>query len=264
MEYALVEYPYPWLTAMFLSMPRFLAMFSVLPMFSRQALPGILRIGVAFSMAIMIVPSLSTEALSVVRGGSTIMILLLKEAGIGFLIGFIIALPLWAMDIMGAYVDNQRGASIAATINPLTGHDTSPLGEIFSLAAMTLLLVSGGMFLILDIVYESYRIWPVLEMLPKFSPEMPIELLYLMDKLMRMAVLFSAPVIFVMFLAEIGLGLVSRFVPQLQVFFLAMPIKSALAMFMFSVYTAVLLGYLAKEIEALRHTVLPSIRTMFL
>jgi hypothetical protein len=35
-------------------------------------------------------------------------------------------------------------------------------------------------------------------------------------------------------------------------------------MFMFSVYTAVLLGYLAKEIEALRHTVLPSIRAMFL
>jgi type III secretion protein T len=101
-------------------------------------------------------------------------------------------------------------------------------------------------------------------MLPKFSPEMPVELLYLMDKLMRMAVLFSAPVIFVMFLAEIGLGLVSRFVPQLQVFFLAMPIKSALAMFMFSVYTAVLLGYLAKELEALRHTVLPSIRAMFL
>jgi type III secretion protein T len=101
-------------------------------------------------------------------------------------------------------------------------------------------------------------------MLPRFSPEMPVELLYLMDKLMRLAVLFSAPVIFVMFLAEIGLGLVSRFVPQLQVFFLAMPIKSALAMFMFSVYAAVLLGYLAKELEALRNTVLPSIRAMFL
>jgi type III secretion protein T len=264
MEYALVEYPYTWLTAIFLSMPRFLAMFSVLPMFNRQALPGLLRVGVAFSMAILMVPSLSNEALSVVRDGGTLMILLLKEAGIGFLIGFIVALPLWAMDIMGAYVDNQRGASIAATINPLTGHDTSPLGEIFSLAAMTLLLISGGMFLILDIVYESYRIWPVLEMLPRFSSEMPVELLYLMDKLMRMAVLFSAPVIFVMFLAEIGLGLVSRFVPQLQVFFLAMPIKSALAMFMFSVYAAVLLGYLAKELEALPQSVLPSIRAMFL
>lgn len=264
MEYALVEFPFPWLTAVFFSMPRFLAMFSVLPMFNRQALPGILRIGVAFSMSLFVIPSLSIDALDVVRSGGTVMLLLLKEAGIGFLIGFIIALPLWAMDIMGAYVDNQRGASIAATINPLTGHDTSPLGEIFSLAAMTLLLVSGGMFLILEIVYESYRIWPVLEMLPKFSPEMPVELLYLMDRLMRMAVLFSAPVIFVMFLAEIGLGLVSRFVPQLQVFFMAMPIKSALAMFMFSVYTAVLLGYLSKEFENLRDAVLKSIGSMFL
>ena len=171
MEYALVEYPFPWLTAMFLSMPRLLAMFSVLPMFNRQALPGLLRVGVAFSMAILMVPSLSNDALSIVRSGGTIMIILIKEAGIGFLIGFIVALPLWAMDIMGAYVDNQRGASIAATINPLTGHDTSPLGELFSLAAMTLLLISGGMFLILEIVYESYRIWPVLDMLPMTSLE---------------------------------------------------------------------------------------------
>ncbi|MEO0316143.1 MAG: hypothetical protein RI928_2599, partial [Pseudomonadota bacterium] len=155
------------------------------------------------------------------------------------------------------------GASIAATINPLTGHDTSPLGELFSMASMTLLLISGGMFLILDIVYESYRLWPVLEMMPRFSAEMPAELLHLMDRLMRMAVLFSAPVIFVMFLAEVGLGLVSRFVPQLQVFFLAMPIKSALAIFMFSVYTAILFGYLGKELTGLRSSVLPSIQTMF-
>lgn len=263
MDTALVEYPFPWLTAIFFSMPRLLAMFSVLPMFNRQALPGLLRIGVAFGMGIFMVPSLSIDALSLVRSSGTVMILILKEAGIGFLIGFIIALPLWAMDIMGAYVDNQRGASIAATINPLTGHDTSPLGEIFSLAAMTLLLISGGMFLILDIVYESYRLWPVLEMLPRFSPEMPAELLHLMDQLMRMAVLFSAPVIFVMFLAEIGLGLVSRFVPQLQVFFLAMPIKSALAMFMFAVYVATLFGYFGNQIESLRFSVLPDIQSMF-
>jgi type III secretion protein T len=263
MEAALVEYPFPWLTAIFFSMPRLLAMFSVLPMFNRQALPGLLRIGVAFAMGVFMVPSLSIDALSTVRNSGTVMIILMKEAGIGFLIGFIIALPLWAMDIMGAYVDNQRGASIAATINPLTGHDTSPLGELFSMASMTLLLISGGMFLILDIVYESYRLWPVLEMMPRFSSEMPAELLHLMDRLMRMAVLFSAPVIFVMFLAEVGLGLVSRFVPQLQVFFLAMPIKSALAIFMFSVYTAILFGYFGKELAGLKSTVLPSIKAMF-
>jgi type III secretion protein T len=56
---------------------------------------------------------------------------------------------------------------------------------------------------------------------------------------------------------------VSRFVPQLQVFFLAMPIKSALAIFMFSVYTTILFGYFGKELAGLKSTVLPSIQAMF-
>ena len=243
----LLTYPSQWLAAVFYAMPRMLAMFSVLPMFNRQALPGLLRVGTAFAFAVFIVPSLVEPALAVSMHGTRMLVIVLKEAAIGFFLGFLIALPLWAMDIMGAYIDNQRGASIAATINPLTGHDTSPLGELFSQAALVYLLMTGGLLLVLELVYDSYQTWPVYQMLPKFSDQMPTVLLALMDRLMWLAVLLSAPVIFSMFLAEVGLGIVSRFVPQLQVFFLAMPVKSAIAIFVFSVYVGTLFGYLKQE-----------------
>lgn len=263
MESALFEYPFSWITALFFSMPRVLAFFSVFPLFSRQALPGLLRIGVASSIAIFLVPSLVAESLEESRSTFVLLGIILKEAGIGFAIGFIMALPLWAFDIMGAYVDNQRGASIAATINPLTGHDTSPLGELFSQAALVFLLISGGIVLVLGALYQSFLIWPVFEWIPKFNYLMPRMLLDLMDQLMSMAVLLSAPVIFVMFLAEIGLGLVSRFVPQLQVFFMAMPIKSALAMFVFAIYTTTLFGYAENEFEGFGKAAIRSLSAMF-
>lgn len=117
---------------MFYALPRMLAMFSVLPMLNRQALPGVMRMGVSSAFAVFIVPSLIDESMNFSRSGGSAMVLVTKEAAIGFFIGFLIAIPLWAIDIVGAYIDNQRGASIAATINPLTGHDTSPLGELFS------------------------------------------------------------------------------------------------------------------------------------
>ena len=232
---------------MFYAMPRMLAMFSVLPMFNRQALPGLLRVGTAFAFALFIVPSLVEPTVGTGMHGLRMLAVVMKEAAIGFLLGFLIALPLWATDIMGAYIDNQRGASIAATINPLTGHDTSPLGELFGQAAMVYLLMTGGLLLILQLVYASYQAWPVYEMLPRFSDQMALLLLGLMDRLMWLAVLLSAPVIFSMFLAEVGLGIVSRFVPQLQVFFLAMPVKSAIAIFVFSVYVGTLFGYVREE-----------------
>ncbi len=247
METMLLTYPSQWMAAVFYAMPRMLAMFSVLPMFNRQALPGLLRIGTAFAFALFVVPSLIEPSLGTETHNLRMLVVMLKEAGIGFFLGFLVAMPLWAMDIMGAYIDNQRGASIAATINPLTGHDTSPLGELFSQAAMVYLLMTGGLLLILQLVYASYQAWPVYEMLPRFSDQMPLLLLGLMDKLMWLAILLSAPVIFSMFLAEVGLGIVSRFVPQLQVFFLAMPVKSAIAIFVFSVYVGTLFGYVRDE-----------------
>lgn len=243
----LLTYPSHWLAAVFYAMPRMLAMFSVLPMFNRQALPGLLRVGVAFAFSLFVVPSLVDQSISISMHGTRMLAMVLKESAIGFFLGFLVALPLWAMDIMGAYIDNQRGASIAATINPLTGHDTSPLGELFSQAGIVFLLMSGGLIMVLEMIYASYQAWPVYQMLPRFSDQMPAVLLGLMDRLMWLAVLLSAPVIFSMFLAEVGLGIVSRFVPQLQVFFLAMPVKSAIAIFVFTVYVGALFGYLSDE-----------------
>jgi type III secretion protein T len=263
METIIIEYPSAVMLAAFYALPRMLAMFSMLPMFNRQALPGLLRIGVAAAFAIFLVPSLLGSSLEQLRHGGLMISILAKEALVGFLIGFLVAIPLWAVDIMGAYVDNQRGASIAATINPLTGHDTSPLGELFSQAALVLLLISGGLLMLLDLVYASYVLWPVFKLLPAFSDQTPMLLLAQLDRLALLAVLFSAPVIFAMFLAEVGLAIVSRFVPQLQVFFMAMPIKSAIAMYVFAVYAATLLGYISTEIAGFPEGVSTLIKAIF-
>lgn len=263
MDTSLIEYPSAWLLAIYFVMPRMLAFFSVLPMFNRQAIPGILRAGVAFSFSLLIVPTIVDKTMVVTHYASIMLAVLIKESVIGFVMGFLIALPLWALDIMGAYVDNQRGASIAASINPLTGHDTSPLGELFSQAGLVFLLMSGGLILILDALYTSYMVWPIFQMLPTIDEQMPLVLLSQMDNLMHMAVLLSAPVIFSMFLAEVGLGIVSRFVPQLQVFFMAMPIKSGIAMFVFSIYTMTLFLYFQENIDGIGIKSIVIIKSMF-
>jgi type III secretion protein T len=263
MEKSFLEYPLAWTSAFFFAMPRLLALFSVVPLFSKQALPGLLRIGVAASVAIFVVPSLVSDSLARAHSSADLLAIIFKEVLIGFLLGFLISIPLWVFDLMGTYIDNQRGASIASSINPLTGHDSSPLGELFSQAIITFLLISGGYMLVLTAIYESYSIWPVFSLLPKITDETPLILLQQMDRLMRLTVLLSAPVIFSMFLAEIGLGLVSRFVPQLQVFFIAMPIKSALAMFIFSVYIVTLFDYAADEIQNIGTSSIRVIQSIF-
>ena len=64
-----------------------------------------------------------------------------------------------------------------------------------------------------------------------------------LNQMILNTLLLSAPAIFIMFLSEVGLALVSRFAPQLQVFFMAMPIKCALGLFVMVVYSQSMFSY---------------------
>ena len=84
-----------------------------------------LRMGVAGGLSLFLVPGLIDPAMAVERSTGVVIVICFKEALIGLLLGFIIALPIWAFEVMGAYIDSQRGASIAQTLNPLTGYQRS-------------------------------------------------------------------------------------------------------------------------------------------
>ncbi|GAB1387147.1 SctT family type III secretion system export apparatus subunit BscT [Melaminivora sp.] len=242
-----------------LTQPRILAMFIVLPIFNNQLIPGLVRFAVAATLGLVMVPVLQPQVQAQDWGAALLIGTIAKEALIGFVIGYLAAIPFWIFEAVGFLVDNQRGASIASTLNPITGNDSSPLGLMFNQAFIVFFLLTGGMALLLGTLYDSFALWPLLGWLPQLQPESVPLLLAQLDRLVRLAVLLAAPVLVAMFLAEIGLALVSRFAPQLQVFFMAMPIKSALAMLVLMLYAASLFDYGADQVEAVGR-ILPWLR----
>jgi len=120
--------------------------------------------------------------------------------------------------------------------SPLSGTQVSTTGIFFTQIVSTLFFVSGAVLLFLGALYHSYAIWPVFSSGPDFSPEAPVRMLDALDGMLRTTVIISAPVVILMFLATIGLGFVNRTAPQLNVFFLSMPIKSALGIALLVIY----------------------------
>lgn len=243
-----------------LTQPRILAMFIALPLFNTQLVPGLLRFSIAAALGVVMVPALSSEvAAAADLPALQLMLLILKEAFIGFVIGYIAATPFWIFEAVGFLVDNQRGASIASTLNPLTGNDSSPLGILFNQAFIVFFLITGGFTLLLGVLYDSFSLWNVTQWAPTLKPESVPLLLEQLDRLVRVAMLLAAPALVAMFLSEVGLALVSRFAPQLQVFFMAMPIKSALAMLVLMLYGASLFEYGAEQVDSIAR-ILPFLR----
>lgn len=193
-----------------------------------------------------LVPALAPRYAVIDLGAIELVLLVAKEVFIGLVMGFLVAIPFWIFEAVGFVVDNQRGASLGATINPATGNDSSPLGILFNQAFMVFFLVGGGFMLMLTMLYDSFRLWDLWDWTPTLRRESVPLMLDQLGRFLRLTLLFAAPAIISMFLAEVGLALVSRFAPQLQVFFLAMPIKSALALLVMVLYMNTLFEYAAE------------------
>ncbi|OZI46656.1 type III secretion system export apparatus subunit SctT [Bordetella genomosp. 5] len=239
-----------------LTQPRILALCVMLPIFSRQSMPGMLRYAVAAAIGLIIVPVLMPRYAAFDPSWIDLVLLVAKEVFVGLVLGFLVAIPFWIFEAVGFVIDNQRGASLGATINPATGNDSSPMGILFNQAFMVFFLAGGGFMLMLTMLYDSFRLWDLFSWAPTLSRESVPLMLDQLSRFARLVLLFAAPAIVAMFLAELGLALVSRFAPQLQVFFLAMPIKSGLALLVLVLYMGTLFEYAGDATEHIR-TIVP-------
>jgi type III secretion protein T len=233
------------------TLPRIMALLAILPLFDSQLLPALVRYGVGAALALVVAPMLAPHYATLNLSAIDVVLVVVKEAFIGLTMGFLAAMPFWIFEAVGFVVDNQRGAGLGATINPATGDDSSPLGILFNQAFMVFFLVGGGFTLMLGMLYESFRLWSPWEWWPTLRGESVPLMLDQLSRFARLVLLFAAPAIVAMFLAELGLALVSRFAPQLQVFFLAMPVKSALALLVLVLYMSTLFGYAGDTVRAL-------------
>ena len=236
-----------YLLALLITLPRIYAFLITAQILGPAAVPRLARNAAILIFCMPLVPLNLTYADTVDRTLATIVYFFLKEFAIGFVFGYMIGWIFWMITAVGDFIDNQRGAAIASSIDPLQGTETSPLGNLFSQAFVTYFYSIGGMLIILQFLYTSYALWPVNEPFPILSDRFPALALDVIDHAMRTMFVFAAPVVALMFIAEFALAMVSRFAPQIQVFILAMPIKSGIAVLILVFYVSLLFPYAADQ-----------------
>ncbi|MFM2591216.1 type III secretion system export apparatus subunit SctT [Vibrio sp. TBV020] len=219
-----------------LCIPRLIGAMLLIPVFSKKLLGGTtIRNSLAACLALPLLPYV-INVYDEINSGFILIAIILKEIFIGLLIGFITAIPFQAMESMGCLIDNQRGAAMAIDYNPFSSEQTSPLGVLFNQVSITIFFSFGFFLIWLGAMYHSFLLWPIVQV-SIYLPDISIINLYqLLEYILEIALRLAAPAIIIMFLAEFGLGLMNRFVPQMNVFILAMPIKSGIAILILLLY----------------------------
>jgi type III secretion protein T len=191
--------------------------------------------------------------------------LIFKESLLGFLLAYLSSLIFWTVQSAGFVMDNQRGASQASITDPLAGEETSPLGSFLFQSLVYLFFASGAFLAFLSLLFQTYLLWPVDHwLLRPGSPQLPLFVAGAASWLMTKMMLVASVVLIAALLVDFALGLVNRFASQLNVYILAMPIKSGLAMLIMLVFYPLFVGdspglfeQMTDRILSLRHILAP-------
>ncbi len=208
-----------------LATTRIAVAFLVLPVFTNELIPAMVRnaIFVAFALIVIIVqPTLPVAALDV-QGW---VVMFVKEAVVGVAIGVLFGIFLWAFEAAGQVIDTQIGATTAQVTDPLSGQQTSLTGAFLGRLANYVFMAAGGLMLLMGILLESFALWPIGQPLPSLA-QTGIRLFEAeFSNFLRLTLLIAAPMLVVLFIIDSVLGLVNRYAQQLNVFFLSMSLKA--------------------------------------
>jgi type III secretion protein T len=218
------------------TLPRLTFVFMIFPMFSGTAVQGLVRNGFVLSIACLLYPLVAASMPKAPLPVEVWVVVLFKEAFIGLVIGFVVSTFIWVAENVGHLIDFQTGASNSTTFDPLTNSEAGPTSRFLVQLVTVLFLASGGFLTLLALIFDSYRVWPIFSFFPDVNAALASFFIREADSLMLQTVKLAAPVILVLVVVELGIGLVNRFAPQLNVFSLAMPIKGALAIFMLALF----------------------------
>ncbi len=241
MSEAMLEELRAYLAAFSLASPRLLGFATMIPFFNGKILPPAVRGAVFLALVVVLIPPLAITLKQNPLSPTTHVAYAVKEMALGFLIGFPVALVFLIPQSVGDFIDNQRGAGVASLFNPAFGGQANLLGIFLGETFIAVFLALGGMAIMVKILYDSFILYPVLAPLPEFDAQALFAFSADFSIFLKMIVKLAAPIIFVMLLAEVGLGMIGRFAPQLQVFFLAMSIKSILAIFFLIFYASIMM-----------------------
>ncbi|RFP09340.1 EscT/YscT/HrcT family type III secretion system export apparatus protein [Duganella sp. BJB488] len=221
---------------MCLSSVRLLVIFTVLPATSDQVLPGGARNGVVYLICFFIAAGQPAEAIALVDG-TTALVLVVKEMFIGMVIGYAASTIFWVAQSVGVVIDNMAGFNNIQTSNPLRGEQSTPISNVLIQLAIVLFYASGGMLVLLDVVFASFRWWPLSTALPTLSGSAETFLIHRLDSVMTVAVKLVSPVILVLVLIDLGFGLMARAADKLEPMALSQPIRGAIALLMLVLLT---------------------------
>ncbi|MCR2831276.1 flagellar biosynthetic protein FliR [Acidithiobacillus ferrooxidans] len=221
---------------------RILAFIAVAPLFSNGWLPTLWRLGFGLACAWSIIPDLPPTIPWPGMGGG--LVVLLAQVVTGLSIGFLFRFLVGIFEFAAGWIALTMGLGFATTISSQYGEQSSTLSEIFKYGVVFLLIADGGIMGMLHVLSESFQVIPIGVFWPHWNW---LRLADFGQVLFTEGVLIAMPVVLMLLVVNVGMAIIARVAPQINLFAIGFPIMILVGL----AGTYVLVPYLPRMVSHL-------------
>jgi flagellar biosynthetic protein FliR len=216
-----VQLSLSFLVALLLTSVRVAAWLVIVPPFNTRSVPMRLKALLSLAIALPITPNVVHSVPSTANG--ELISATAQQVVVGTALGFVTSLFFAAFASAGSIIDLFGNFSMASMYDPLSGAQNAVFGRFYNIIATALLFATDGYAVIMRGFANSFRTLPLTDTLA--LDRLAGLLTDGVDQMFVAAVQIAGPLVAVLFITDVGLGLLTRVAPQLNVFALASPLK---------------------------------------
>ncbi|EHM09609.1 flagellar biosynthetic protein FliR [Thermanaerovibrio velox DSM 12556] len=230
------------------------------PLFSLPSWPMPVKLWLALMLALVMVPSANPQVpVALLSTWTGVTFFAVREFLIGASVGFLAALPLYALQLSGYMEGSQMGLAMATLFDPAQEGSVALVGQMKYLLGIWFLFHWNGHLLLVEALDRSFALVPLGKGFTGIPASQPLG--RWLTELFLLGIRLSLPIMGALLLADIGLGFVARTVPQMNVFILGIPLKIGLGLILLMVVMPLTVdlfyGYVSRALVwALEGTVL--------
>lgn len=233
------------ITAFMLTFVRLGTAVMLMPGVGDSFVPTNIRLYFALALSLVLMPIVAMYMPAPVPTGTLLIATIFTEFMIGALIGTIARILMSATDTAGMILSFQTGLSNAQLFNPQMAMQGSLLGAFLSVSAACILFTLDIHHLMIRGLLESYTLFPMGQMPDSGSmAEVVVRtVLHAFD----IAVQMSAPLLITILILYVSMGVLSKLMPQLQIFMIAMPVQIMLSLLILILSFSAMMTYFTNE-----------------
>ncbi len=210
------------LSLFILILSRWAGMIMLAPVFGARGVPALVRLGLAASLTVIIYPLIFATKPTIPIELLPYIAVVFKEVLVGLVIGFVIYTMTAVLQGAGQLIDFQMGFTMGAAIDPVYGVQSPMMGNFQMVLATMLLLSTNAHHFLIAAMVKSYAYIPIN---PSNLSSHYLYYAQLVTNVFSLAIQLAMPVFGALLVSDIGVGLLSRTVPQLNIFSIVFPVK---------------------------------------